>query len=68
MTAAEEGERLQKVLARAGVASRRAVEEMIVAGRIRVNGRKAILGQRVDTSKDEVELDGSRIPLAEGLV
>jgi 23S rRNA pseudouridine2605 synthase len=63
-----EGERLQKVLARAGVASRRAVEEMIVAGRIRVNGRKAILGQRVDPDKDEVEVDGSRLPLRTDLV
>ena len=63
-----EGERLQKVLARAGVASRRAVEEMIVAGRIRVNGRKAVLGQRVDPDKDEVEVDGSRLPLKTGLV
>jgi 23S rRNA pseudouridine2605 synthase len=63
-----EGERLQKVLARAGVASRRAVEEMIVAGRIRVNGRNAILGQRVDPDKDEVEVDGSRLPLRTDLV
>jgi 23S rRNA pseudouridine2605 synthase len=68
VSAGEEGERLQKVLARAGVASRRAVEEMIVAGRIQVNGRPAVLGQRVDISKDEVKLDGSRIPLQEDLV
>lgn len=63
-----EGERIQKVLARAGVASRRAVEEMIVAGRVRVNGEPARLGQRVDASKDKVEVDGSRIPLREDLV
>ena len=68
MSPADEGERLQKVLARAGVASRRAVEEMIVAGRIQVNGRLAVLGQRVDVSKDEVKVDGSRIPLQEHLV
>jgi pseudouridine synthase len=58
------GERLQKVLAHAGVASRRAAEEMIVAGRVRVNGAPARLGQRVDTSKDSVELDGSPVPVA----
>ena len=63
-----EGERLQKVLARAGVASRRAVEEMIVAGRIRVNGKPAVLGQRVDPDKDEVEVDGSRLPLQADLI
>ena len=63
-----EGERLQKVLARAGVASRRAVEEMIVAGRIQVNGTRAELGQRVDPYKDEVKVDGSVVPLREDLV
>lgn len=57
------GERIQKVLARAGVASRRAVEEMIVRGRIRVNGQRVELGRRIDTSKDIVEVDGSRVPL-----
>jgi len=63
-----EGERIQKVLARAGVASRRAIEEMIVGGRIRVNGKRAELGRRIDTSKDVVEVDGSRVPLAADLV
>jgi 23S rRNA pseudouridine2605 synthase len=58
-----EGERIQKVLARAGVASRRAVEEMIVRGRIRVNGGRVELGMRIDPSKDLVEIDGSRVPL-----
>ena len=63
-----EGERLQKVLARAGLGSRRAVEEMIAAGRIRVNGERAQLGRRVDPSKDIVEVDGSRWPLDTDLV
>lgn len=62
------GERLQKVLAHAGIASRRAVEEMIVAGRITVNGRRARLGQRVDPAKDKVEVDGSIVPLRADLV
>lgn len=62
-----EGERLQKVLARAGLGSRREVEEQIKAGRISVNGRRAVLGQRVDASNDEVEVDGSRVPLSADL-
>jgi 23S rRNA pseudouridine2605 synthase len=61
-------ERLQKVLAHAGVGSRRAVEELIAEGRVNVNGRTARLGQRVDASKDLVELDGSRVPLDHRLV
>jgi 23S rRNA pseudouridine2605 synthase len=61
-------ERLQKVLAHAGLASRRAVEEMIVEGRVRVNGEPARLGQKVDSAKDEVEVDGSRVPLRADLV
>lgn len=59
----EDGERLQKVLARAGIGSRRAVEELIREGRVAVNGEPARLGQRVDLRKDEVALDGSRVPL-----
>lgn len=58
-----EPQRIQKVLAHAGVASRRAVEEMIEAGRVKVNGKRARLGQRVDPAKDAVEVDGSRVPL-----
>ncbi|MEZ5322570.1 MAG: pseudouridine synthase [Microthrixaceae bacterium] len=56
-----EGERLQKVLARAGVASRRVVEEMIVDGRISVNGVAAVLGRRIDPDRDVVEIDGVRV-------
>jgi 23S rRNA pseudouridine2605 synthase len=63
-----DAERVQKVLAHAGVGSRRAVEELITAGRIRVNGRPAWLGQRIDPSKDVVEVDGSRVPLGADLV
>lgn len=60
-TPAGGGERLQKVLARAGVASRRKVEEMIREGRISVNGTAAVLGQRVDLAVDAVKVDGRRV-------
>ncbi|MGH2739769.1 MAG: pseudouridine synthase [Actinomycetota bacterium] len=56
-------ERLQKVLARAGVGSRRACEELIVEKRVAVNGRTATIGDKVDTTTDRVEVDGARVPL-----
>jgi 23S rRNA pseudouridine2605 synthase len=62
------GEKLQKVLARAGVASRRAVEELVEAGRVTVNGSPAHLGQRVDAAHDLVEVDGAAIGVRPGLV
>lgn len=56
--------RLQKFLSRAGVASRRKSEELIVAGRVRVNGEvESELGSRVDPEKDRVEFDGERVSL-----
>lgn len=55
-------ERLQKILARAGIASRRHAEDLIVAGRVRVNGRIVTeLGTRADPEKDKVEVDGRRL-------
>ena len=57
MSSEESRERLQKVLARAGIASRRASEEMIQAGRATINGRTAALGDKVGDS-DRIELDG----------
>jgi 23S rRNA pseudouridine2605 synthase len=60
--------RLQKVLARAGVASRRVCEDLIAARRVRVNGTVATLGDRVDPEHDLVELDGAPLALASGLV
>jgi 23S rRNA pseudouridine2605 synthase len=61
-TANQEGVRLQKVLSRAGVASRRAAEEMIVEGRIDVNGETVLeLGTRVDPETAVIHVDGSRV-------
>jgi len=54
-------ERLQKVMAAAGIASRRASELLITAGRVTVNGRVASLGDRVDKDVDVVEVDGERV-------
>jgi 23S rRNA pseudouridine2605 synthase len=57
-------ERLQKILARAGVASRRAAEVLVVEGRVRVNGRiVSELGASADARKDRIEVDGKRIVL-----
>lgn len=55
-------ERLQKLLAQAGHGSRRACEELILQGRVRVNGERASLGQKADLAQDTVTLDGE--PLA----
>jgi 23S rRNA pseudouridine2605 synthase len=55
-------ERLQKILAHAGISSRRAAEALITAGRVRVNGRVVTeLGAKADARKDKVELDGARV-------
>jgi 23S rRNA pseudouridine2605 synthase len=59
----EGGVRLQKVLAAAGVASRRACEVMISEGRVEVNGNPVTeQGLRVDPDRDVIRVDGSRIP------
>ena len=57
MNSEESRERLQKVLARAGIASRRASEELIQTGRVTVNGRVATLGDKA-VAADHIELDG----------
>lgn len=57
------GERLQKVLAEAGLASRRQAEDWIRAGRVTVNGTPAVLGQRVQP-RDEVRVDGRPVRAA----
>jgi 23S rRNA pseudouridine2605 synthase len=55
-------QRLQKLMAQSGVASRRAAEKLIRDGRVRVNGRIVTeLGTRADLHKDRVEVDGRRL-------
>jgi len=63
-----EGERLQKVLARAGLGSRRTCEDLIAAGRVTVNDERAALGRRVDAERDVVAVDGTPIGVKAGLV
>ncbi|MDN5761945.1 MAG: rRNA pseudouridine synthase [Microlunatus sp.] len=59
----QHGVRLQKVLAAAGLASRRAAEVLIEQGRVEVNGRLVLeQGLRVDPASDVIRVDGSRIP------
>ena len=58
-------ERLQKILARAGFGSRRANEELISAGRVRVNGQLATLGMKADPQQDQITVDGRAIPAVE---
>ena len=60
-------ERLQKILAQAGYGSRRGSELVIQAGRVRVNGQVAILGQKADPAKDKIMVDGKPLPAAEML-
>ena len=52
-------ERLQKLLSSAGVCSRRASEQYILAGRVTINGRPAVLGQRADPERDDIRVDGA---------
>jgi 23S rRNA pseudouridine2605 synthase len=66
--ASDDGERLQKVLARTGWGSRRECEILIEDGRVKVNDEVAVLGRRVKTETDKVEVDGVTIGVAPGLV
>jgi 23S rRNA pseudouridine2605 synthase len=63
-----EPEKLQKVLAAAGVASRRVCEELIMEGRVRVNGEVAGVGTRVDADVDVLEVDGALVSTRADLV
>ena len=60
-------ERLQKILARAGIGSRRACEELIVQGRVSVNGQPATLGQKADPNRDAIAFDGQPVTSPERL-
>jgi 23S rRNA pseudouridine2605 synthase len=62
------GERLQKLLARAGFGSRRACELLIEAGRVTVNSAVAVLGQRIDPEHDRVAVDDIPVSTRTGLV
>lgn len=54
-------ERLQKIMARAGVTSRRKAEEMIEQGRVTINGEVATLGAKADPGRDAIKVDGKRL-------
>ena len=58
-------ERIQKILAHAGVGSRRKCEELIAAGRVTINGRVARIGQSADAQTDKLAVDGKAIQTAE---
>lgn len=58
---AERLERIQKILAAAGVASRRASEELIAQGRVTVDGRRAELGMKADPTTSDIRVDGERV-------
>ena len=60
-------ERLQKILAQAGYGSRRACEDFVTAGRVRVNGQIATLGQKADPALDKITVDGKPIAAPESL-
>jgi 23S rRNA pseudouridine2605 synthase len=57
--------RLHKVIASAGIASRRGAEDLIRAGRVTVDGRPAIIGETVDPTMQRVMIDGSPLPEAD---
>lgn len=61
-------ERLQKILARSGLGSRRACEELINAGRVRVNGQVVGIGSKADPEADTILVDGRKVAAAEPLV
>ena len=65
---AADGERLQKVLARVGLGSRRACEELIGEGRVTVDGAIAELGCRVNVESARIEVDGAPVGVRPGLV
>ena len=61
-------ERLQKLISRAGICSRRAAEELLAAGRVTVNGAAAQLGDKADPETDTIAIDGKPLAFAEPAV
>lgn len=61
-------ERLQKAMARAGIGSRRACEEIIRQGRVKIDGQIATLGQKVDPARQRVIVDGQPLTVTEPLM
>ena len=61
-------ERLQKLIARAGLTSRRKAEDWIAAGRVQINGQVASLGDRADSSRDRILVDGAPLGASENQV
>ncbi len=59
------GDRLQKVLAAAGIGSRRLCEELIIEGRVEIDGKVAELGCRADPLRQDIRIDGVRVPQPE---
>ena len=59
-------ERVQKILARAGVAARRKAEDMVREGRVTINGEVAHLGSKADPATDSIKLDGKRVQSSKG--
>lgn len=55
-------ERVQKILARAGFGSRRSCEELITSGRVKVNGKTVLLGEKADATSDTITVDGKALP------
>lgn len=58
-------ERISKVLAAAGVASRRGADELVAAGRVRVDGRLVVVGERVDPEEQRIDVDGEPIAVSD---
>ena len=58
-------ERLQKLIARSGLCSRREADRMVSEGRVTVNGHTAVLGDKADPATDHIKVDGKRVKAAE---
>ncbi|HLF57925.1 MAG TPA: pseudouridine synthase [Thermoanaerobaculia bacterium] len=57
-------DRVQKILARAGIAARRKAEDLIREGRVTVNGKVATIGEKADPERDSIKVDGKRVQIA----